>query len=714
MSQSQQFLLETCKQNLKANRILLVISSLQQYISTSCGFSGVKEKLEALKEDYNRMLIFFKQGVSDPQKEIIFKGYRETLWEILQDMNMMERCNDNGTVFSAASLRIRNFEEDKILSMLKGDQVAETGETRDDYYNMLFSFLLVSLHWSKSQEELYVKLILSTEVDIEARLLMISAIMLSCMTVYDIAKFSCLVKVYQVSQELKVKERALVGWVFSLYHNSGIDATPQQELIRQLCQDEAVCQELLELQKQIIYCLDAEKDASVLRDKYMPELMKNVPRHGFMPKDELEESSLEEILHPQEEEEKVERLERAIRNIVDMENAGSDVYFAGFSQMKSFGFFHSLFHWFMPFSLDNPVVSSIFKKIPGSEEFLRKVQQTAPFCDNDKYSFAFALNIAVGQMDLLRQLLKDNVDFNGSRDSEMDEQNPSWIRRMYLQDLYRFFKLSLMRKDFVNPFDDSNSQTTAFFFSQKDFSGKAYEQAHLGICRFLAKRKDYARLGHFIYSFTSSDVDYAMMVALYEYHHARHYELASNKLASILLKNPHNLPALKLLARCYFAMENYEDAVDIYTRIKEEGIDTLQINLHLAFCWIEIGEYGKAVKLLYELNYHHPNNIDILRALAWGLIQKDELEKANQFYKQIFEIQENEQLPVDTEDYYNQGICLWCMHEISQAASFFALYRRDEKEITLYGKLMEDRRLLDKHQITKLDMLLMVDAVDME
>lgn len=713
MSQAPLPPLVKCKRDLKENRILTVINELLSYISNKNGFPGMYEKLDALNEDYKRMLMFFQQGVSDPQRETIFKNYQKTLWNILQDIDMLEHCAQ-GSVFQAASMRTRGFESETVTDKLSGDYPFASDQAKDDYYNILFSSILVSLHWSKRQEDMIVSILLSDKTDGVAAQMLVSAIMLSCMTVYDFAKFSCLVRVYRSATNLRVKERALVGWVFALYQGHDIETSPQQALLSEVCQDDTILQELLELQKQIIFCLDAEKDASVLREKYMPEIMKNVPRHGMMPKDDLEESSLEEILHPHEEEEKVEQLEKTMRSIIDMEKAGSDVYFEGFSKMKSFGFFHTLSHWFMPFSLDVPALRPVLDKLEGNETFLHRIQANAPFCDNDKYSFVLALNITLGQMGQLKRMLKSDIVFgSGNRNSELDAQDPSWIRRMYLQDLYRFFMLSSMRKDFANPFDVAAPRSSAFFLGNSMFTGKEVEQTRLGICRFLTKRKDYKRLGHFIYSFKSSDIDYAMMVALYEFHHTHHYELASNKLTSVLLKNPHNMPALKLLARCYFGMESYEDAKEIYLRIKEEGGDTLQINLHLAFCWIEMSEYDKAVNLMYEQNYHHPDNIDILRPLAWGLIQKDELAKAETVYDRIFTLLATAKRSVEAEDCYNRAICLWCMHKIQEAVRYFVQYKKTLKdEESLYAKLCQDDKLLNRHEISKLDILLMTDVVN--
>ena len=60
---------------------------------------------------------------------------------------------------------------------------------------------------------------------------------------------------------------------------------------------------------------------------------------------------------------------------------------------------------------------------------------------------------------------------------------------MYLQDLYRFFRLNPMRNEFHNPFDDSKNY---LFFQHSLFAHTALQERILEVASFLIKRQQIA------------------------------------------------------------------------------------------------------------------------------------------------------------------------------------------------------------------------------
>ena len=102
----------------------------------------------------------------------------------------------------------------------------------------------------------------------------VSAISLGAMNQFDINKFKTLVKVYQAASDQHVKQRALVGWVLSIFE--GMDIFPEQDaIIHELCSSQAVAKELLTLQIQFFYSSDAEKDNDKIQRDIMPDIMRN-------------------------------------------------------------------------------------------------------------------------------------------------------------------------------------------------------------------------------------------------------------------------------------------------------------------------------------------------------------------------------------------------------------------------------------------------------
>ena len=60
----------------------------------------------------------------------------------------------------------------------------------------------------KAMPNFYTDLLTSPTIDASDQMLIVSAITLSAMTIYDVKKFSTLVNVYRHAQEEKVRQRA--------------------------------------------------------------------------------------------------------------------------------------------------------------------------------------------------------------------------------------------------------------------------------------------------------------------------------------------------------------------------------------------------------------------------------------------------------------------------------------------------------------------------
>ena len=168
--------------------------------------------------------------------------------------------------------------------------------------------------------------------------------------------------VYQQAIDEQVRQRALVGWVFSMDAELDSIFPEETELLKTLLDDEQCRQELVDLQKQIIYCINVEQDQATIRDEIMPDLIKT-KKNQDSPiiidwNNEEDQDPLNDILHPNEAEERLEKMENSYRKMIDMQKQGSDIYFGGFSQMKRFPFFNEIVNWLMPFDMNHPDIQS--------------------------------------------------------------------------------------------------------------------------------------------------------------------------------------------------------------------------------------------------------------------------------------------------------------------------------------------------------------------
>ena len=134
---------------------------------------------------------------------------------------------------------------------------------------------------------------------------------------------------------------------------------------------------------QMFYCMDTDRDNETIQREIIPTLMKNnnfrITRFGI---EEKEDDPMDDILHPDAADKAMEELENGIQRMMNMQKAGSDIYFGGFSQMKRFSFFYSISNWFVPFSVEHPELQHVMEKMKGTR-FLEILLENGPFCDSD-------------------------------------------------------------------------------------------------------------------------------------------------------------------------------------------------------------------------------------------------------------------------------------------------------------------------------------------
>ena len=159
---------------------------------------------------------------------------------------------------------------------------------------------------------------------------------------FDARKFATLLYLYQYATDPQVKQRALVGWALTLPREEILFYPDLIEQLNKTVSSQAVQRELLELQYQIVYCIEAEKATQEINRDIIPTMMRG------------QNIVMEDIINPDAEEQAMEELEKSYTRMMDMQQKGVDVYFGGFSQMKRFTFFNRANNWFMPFYTEHP------------------------------------------------------------------------------------------------------------------------------------------------------------------------------------------------------------------------------------------------------------------------------------------------------------------------------------------------------------------------
>lgn len=697
-------------------------------------------RLAEVGDDYERMRDFMLQGYRDPQRDVLYRSLLRRLYGLACDWDLRMLCSKGMGAYSDAAHRTSTtmFDHDNIRSTLEEyvqnvammsldaelsgvseEKVAELYRTHVQNLNLLFEYLLIAPQWTKGDEAFYCELLLSPTIDSNDVRVLISALMLSAMTEPDYHKLRTLATIYEQSTDETIRQRALAGIAFSLPHDLEELFPEYAEIVGRLCDNPVTRKQLLEMQIQVFLCMNADRDRMIINRDIMPGIIRNqnlnITRFGI---EEKENDPLQDILHPDAEDKAMEELETNIKKMFDMQKAGADIYFGGFSQMKRYSFFYTLCNWFTPFYIEHPGLSPVRKKLEDGA-ILKTLINDSPLCDSDKYSFALAIASVIDNLpSQIREVMSSGVG-GAMPTSDLDMQSSTYQQRIYLQDLYRFFRLYNQSADFRSPFDYQH-HPEKFFFANKLLKNPLLNEQVQTLERYLLKHDQMADLMSVLDLFADpSNADYQMLEGLLAMK-CENYLDAQSRFERALELQPDNPKAMKALAQAAFYAGNYDVSEERYGQLLMQHPDDNGYKLNHAISQVYNGEVDEGLATLYEMHYNQENNRNVRRALAWALLMKGNLDQAEAHYRQLMD------KPL-AADYLNGGYCLWFKGQVKEAVQWFRNYIssvRKQKAKEIDGKisakpadrlLREDFRndasLLNQYKINDADQQIMIDIV---
>ena len=706
-------------------RLSIAIEVLEQLYVQRPSLMGHSE-FEAIKTDYQLMVDYMGRGFSDSHRESLYSTLLQRLYRVAADLEISWRCKNVSAYVNSFKVIdhlntshdfvrtvLESFVSDIAMLSLQPEETREQKSTElydrhQSFMNRLFSALWTSCQWTDDDCKFYTELLLSPTVMSTDQQVIVSAISLGAMNQFDINKFKTLVNVYQKATDEHVRQRALVGWVLAVFE--GMDIFPEQDtLIRELCENPTITRELLTLQIQFFYSKDAEKDNDKIQRDIMPDIMRNsnltIGRLGIM---EKEEDAIESILHQDADEKRMEQMEEKVRKMMDMQKQGSDIYFGGFSQMKRFSFFNDMVNWFTPFYLNHPALRPVISKL-GDTKFLNTLMERSNFCESDRYSFAFALEQIINQLPSdIKEVIGSDAMLGPLAESD-DVEDAISIRRTYLQDLYRFFRLYHTANDFINPFEDNGKGdfvADTFFFTYKSFMGTGLDDVKLRLASHLYKHQQMTELAELLTTFQSADPRYAILMGYTNIHMGK-AEFAYQFFDYALKAEPDNQWALKGKARAALDAEDYKTAEEVYTELLklEPGHKNYTMNRCVAL--LKLGRTSEVREELFRLDYQYPEDMNVKRVLAWAMLSDNSLDKASLLYDTLLT-----STPAH-EDYLNAGYCQWAMGNVQRAVELFRewMVKSGKSTEQLLEEFRSDADTLEMYGISETDCFLMLSLV---
>lgn len=650
------------------------------------------EDITRADENFRLMMHYMEQGAADPMRRKMYLDMLGKVKAAVRNMRADYRRRNVDFYRDAQShvaekmpqseKGIRIMLEDFVSSvaLLQLEPEAERAQKTNEIYTRHYTFMqslfcsiVVSDMWTEEQARRMKETLLSPTVDSADVQMITSALMLAAMNNFDIHKFNLLVALYSESGDEAVRQKALIGWVLAM--TGCIDTEEQRESVERVCRSPKTVGELADLQRQMVFCMNAEKDNATIQRDIMPTLIKNsnlsVTRLGITEKDE---DPMQDILDPGAHDRAMEETEEKFQKMMNMQKQGADIFFSGFSQMKRFPFFYNLANWFTPFNVNHPDLAKHTEKLRGTN-FLESLLAGGPFCDNDKYSFAIAMANVVDHLpDNVKEML-GNGELLGRGASPEGIDRSAYLRRTALQDLYRFFRLYRWNAQIYNPFTEENCVFTAN--SLFDTTPLRAETARIG--NFLLKKGTSKMMKHLMPALEKADSTESYIVrGVYWLDRRADYDMAMQCFGKVLEREPDNRPALAGYAKAAFRSGNAEEATKAYARLYETEPDRKSLALDYAIALTKTQDYDGAAKILYRLDFQYPESPNVKRVLAWTQMGQGKIQQAEKTYGWLLGRNTSGAM-----DHLNAGYCNWFAGRLAEAARQFAEFckmQRSESE----------------------------------
>ena len=719
---------------LDAGRLKEALTQLQG-ISAPTNQWELRNRIESTLTAYGYMLQYAAQGMDDPNRKTFYRQTLRTAYE-LTDITNITRLSQktNGTYFdrirtlsihpakayAELQMQLETFTEDvSTAPLLYHDEkrlqteMESIHSTHETTLNELFDKTWATPFWTEAEASEANDILQSVLVQPNDLAVMVSAVTLSLLRIFDARKFKFLSEAYK-HENLQVNQRAIVGMVIALSkHEKRIGLYPELvSLLSLLCENEDFQKNLHTIQMQLLISRETTKIDKKMREEIIPEMMKNAKQLND-PKFRFDESEDSEDRNPEWEEwmDKSGMTDK-IKEMGEWQMAGADVYMSSFSQLKHYPFFHQISHWFYPFDLNLPILAPLKKDFDSSVfSPLKLIAHSDFFCNSDKYSFSLAiLSMPKAMKDMSMQQMEEQARMNEEHRDKLEQlmqkkKEAKGTSRQYIQDLYRFFKLWRRHQEeedifhwsfnlWENPWlkdvfstEDIFKELADYLF-QKDYLEEAYTLFQK-LMTFGSKRTEvYQKAGYIL----QKQKRYADAI--------QHYQQAD-------ILSPDNVWTNKHLAQCYKLLGDMPKALEYYKKVEATQPDNLNIALQIGQCLARMEQYVDALAYFYKVEYLEKNPDNARRAIAWCSFVSGKYKEALKYYQLLLEKPSSK-----AHDWMNAGHVYFVMHEIPLAIEHYQQAQSFEKSHTVFlEKFNKDKNALLSLGLMEEDIQIMLDLL---
>jgi len=644
------------------------------------------QQLENIENTYKNMVKYTIEGVHDPERHKVLTRMLQSLLELadrvkqeilarysgwhtywLKENTLREQNLAGKTIIEKVDDLVFKEELDEWLNQagtVTSDPESEPARRHRMLVNNIFNHLWLTDTYGEAETDL-IKMVLSAEkFEWHEQSIFVSAITLSALRIWEAEKIEILASLYR-DKKTQISERALAGLLLVLYyHDNRIKVYPEiKKMLGELSVDNDFIEHLKITILQIIRSGETEKISRKLHEEILPRVAELRPKiEDKLDLDNLLPEDITEGKNPDWSDmfKESEDLYKTMEEFSKLQMEGADVYMSAFSNLKNFDFFRTISNWFMPFYPDHEAIDVLFRDEvlgKGTNELAEALYKTPFICNSDKFSLVLNLQhlpasqkemmLKVFRMELegLEQMKDNEIDLDPTRDFKTHVTQ-------YLQDLYRFFKLSPYKKEFDDVFistlgfhrtvlfnmvlkDSESISTFADYYFGKDFYSEALDL----YADLIAENPDDSQLYE---------------KAGYCYQQLAEYEKALDMYSRAEILD-RKIWTLKKVGFCNRRLSNHKAALKSYMEAEKMDPENMHTIAMIGHCYLDMEDYDSALKYYFKVEYNDPDNFRILKPISWCYFVQGKYELSKKYFDRISKKE------MTAHDYINAGHLALCM-----------------------------------------------------
>lgn len=689
-----------------------------------------------LDDTYENLLKYSVDGVVDPERDNIYNRLLVSVLELadlaLQSAYMNEseqyvyklkkkiefesKQVKDDTLDSIENLLMDNALSEVLKSSLdSGQDELATYKQHQELILRIFNLVWLTDKFNDSDEQIINSIWHINQFPWQEKAILISALSVSTMRCFDKRKIHLLVR-FALDKEPELKQRALVGLFVVLYHfNDRLSLYPEVlEDIKTLQQIDDIEKHIEMIAIQLVKSQETEKITQKLQDEILPEMIKYQPvLRDKLDLDNILSSDFMDDKNPDWEtvfEDAPDLLDK-LQEISRMQMEGADVFMSTFARLKHFEFFSHIINWFRPFYPEN---AYIIDSLKGEGEhfdtavFLDGLSKSFFMCNSDKYSFSLNLTQMPDiQKNMLLEMFNAEIESIAELQKEDDILNkPAHTKSVYsqyIQDLYRFYKLHPLRKEFLDIFSFSYKLQNCHFADILISS----EDIYRNIAEYFFENENYeVALDYYIYLNSKGNNSMEVFEKMgYCYQKLKKYEDALDFYKRAELFDTNRAWNLRKIALCYRYLKNYEKSLYYYLEAEKLNPDNLYVQTYIGHSYLDLKQFDKALEYYYKVEFMANENRKVLRPIAWCSFILGKLDTAKSYLERIIEDEANK------FDFINLGHVEWCLGNRKAAVKNYKLSinRSDNNFKSFMTSFDEDRQFLIKNGIDEKEIPLVLD-----